>query len=57
MVASALAGFLVEVDTVVISGAEQKIQALWGLRAGSHGIETASALLSQVDVKRDSYRI
>jgi hypothetical protein len=33
---SALAGFLFGFDTVVISGAEQKIQALWGLSPGLH---------------------
>jgi sugar porter (SP) family MFS transporter len=41
---SALAGFLFGFDTVVISGAEQKIQALWGLGAGMQGIAMASAL-------------
>lgn len=47
-VTSALAGFLFGFDTVVISGAEQKIQALWGLSAGSHGIAMASALYGTV---------
>jgi sugar porter (SP) family MFS transporter len=47
-VTSALAGFLFGFDTVVISGAEQKIQALWGLSAGTHGIATASALYGTV---------
>jgi MFS transporter, SP family, arabinose:H+ symporter len=47
-VTSALAGFLFGFDTVVISGAEQKIQALWGLSAGMHGIATASALYGTV---------
>src|SRR5262249_31178801 len=46
--ASALAGFLFGFDTVVISGAEQKIQALWGLSAGTHGIAMASALYGTV---------
>jgi len=46
--ASALAGFLFGFDTVVISGAEQKIQALWGLSAGLHGIAMASALYGTV---------
>jgi len=41
---AALAGFLFGFDTVVISGAEQKIQALWRLSAGMHGIAIASAL-------------
>src|SRR4051812_48133603 len=45
---SALAGFLFGFDTVVISGAEQKIQALWGLSAGMHGIAMASALYGTV---------
>jgi SP family arabinose:H+ symporter-like MFS transporter len=47
-VTSALAGFLFGFDTVVISGAEQKIQALWGLSDGIHGIATASALYGTV---------
>jgi sugar porter (SP) family MFS transporter len=46
--ASALAGFLFGFDTVVISGAEQKIQALWGLTAGIHGIVMAAALYGTV---------
>ena len=45
---SALAGFLFGFDTVVISGAEQKIQALWGLSAGMHGFAMASALYGTV---------
>ena len=47
-VTSALAGFLFGFDTVVISGAEQKIQALWNLGAGMHGIAMASALYGTV---------
>ncbi len=47
-VTSALAGFLFGFDTVVISGAEQKIQTLWGLSAGVHGIAMASALYGTV---------
>lgn len=47
-VTSALAGFLFGFDTVVISGAEQKIQALWDLSAGTHGMATASALYGTV---------
>ena len=39
--ASALAGFLFGFDTVVISGAEQTIQALWKLSAGVHGLAMA----------------
>jgi MFS transporter, SP family, arabinose:H+ symporter len=46
--ASSLAGFMFGFDTVVISGAEQKIQALWGLSAGMHGIAIASALYGTV---------
>src|SRR5438309_220244 len=45
---SALAGFLFGFDTVVISGAEQKIQALWGLSAGMHGLALGSALYGTV---------
>ena len=45
---SALAGFLFGFDTVVISGAEQKIQALWALTAGWHGVAMASALYGTV---------
>lgn len=47
-ITSALAGFLFGFDTVVISGAEQKIQALWGLSAGMHGIAMGSALYGTV---------
>ncbi|HYW52160.1 MAG TPA: sugar porter family MFS transporter [Gemmatimonadaceae bacterium] len=47
-ITSALAGFLFGFDTVVISGAEQKIQALWGLGAGVHGVAMASALYGTV---------
>jgi MFS transporter, SP family, arabinose:H+ symporter len=47
-ITSALAGFLFGFDTVVISGAEQKIQTLWGLSAGMHGVATASALYGTV---------
>jgi len=47
-ITSALAGFLFGFDTVVISGAEQKIQALWGLSSGLHGVTTASALYGTV---------
>lgn len=45
---SALAGFLFGFDTVVISGAEQKIQSLWGLSAGLHGLAMGSALYGTV---------
>ncbi|HWQ91871.1 MAG TPA: MFS transporter, partial [Clostridia bacterium] len=47
-ITSALAGFLFGFDTVVISGAEQKIQALWNLSPGVHGIAMASALYGTV---------
>ncbi len=45
---SALAGFLFGFDTVVISGVEQKIQALWGLTPVIHGMAMASALYGTV---------
>ena len=45
---SALAGFLFGFDTVVISGAEQKIQTLWGLSPGMHGLALGSALYGTV---------
>jgi sugar porter (SP) family MFS transporter len=45
---SALAGFLFGFDTVVISGAEQTIQALWHLSAGMHGLAMATALYGTV---------
>jgi SP family arabinose:H+ symporter-like MFS transporter len=45
---SALAGFLFGFDTVVISGAEQKIQALWSLSPTMHGIAMASTLYGTV---------
>lgn len=47
-ITSALAGFLFGFDTVVISGAEQKIQALWGLSADMHGLAMGSALYGTV---------
>ena len=45
---SALAGFLFGFDTVVISGAEKTIQALWSLSPGLHGFAMASALYGTV---------
>jgi sugar porter (SP) family MFS transporter len=45
---SAFAGFLFGFDTVVISGAEQTIQSLWGLGAGLHGVVMAAALYGTV---------
>src|SRR5512138_17862 len=47
-ITSALAGFLFGFDTVVISGAEQKIQALWGLGPGLHGVAMGAALYGTV---------
>jgi MFS transporter, SP family, arabinose:H+ symporter len=47
-ITSALAGFLFGFDTVVISGAEQTIQALWGLSAGLHGVVMGAALYGTV---------
>ncbi|MCU0647455.1 MAG: sugar porter family MFS transporter [Gemmatimonadaceae bacterium] len=47
-ITSALAGFLFGFDTVVISGAEQTIQQLWGLSAAVHGVAMASALYGTV---------
>lgn len=45
---SALAGFIFGFDTVVISGAEQRIQELWGLGAGMHGLAMSMALWGTV---------
>ncbi len=45
---SALAGFIFGFDTVVISGAEQRIQELWGLSAGKHGLAMSMALWGTV---------
>jgi sugar porter (SP) family MFS transporter len=45
---SALAGFLFGFDTVVISGAEQKIQSLWELSSAMHGLAMGSALYGTV---------
>src|SRR3982750_69364 len=47
-ITSALAGFLFGFDTVVISGAEQRIQALWSLSAGIHGVALGAALYGTV---------
>jgi sugar porter (SP) family MFS transporter len=47
-ITSALAGFLFGFDTVVISGAEQRIQQLWHLSATVHGIALAAALYGTV---------
>lgn len=45
---SALAGFLFGFDTVVISGAEQTIQSLWGLSPAMHGLAMGAALYGTV---------
>jgi SP family arabinose:H+ symporter-like MFS transporter len=47
-ITSALAGFLFGFDTVVISGAEQTIQNLWGLSPGIHGLAMGSALYGTI---------
>lgn len=47
-ITSALAGFIFGFDTVVISGAEQTIQKLWGLSDGIHGLALGSALYGTV---------
>lgn len=45
---AALGGLLFGFDTVVISGADQKIQALWDLSDSLHGWAMASALVGTV---------
>ncbi len=47
-ITAALGGFLFGFDTVVISGAEQTIQRLWGLGPGLHGLAMGSALYGTV---------
>lgn len=47
-ISSALAGFLFGFDTVVISGAEAKIQTLWSLSGSEHGFAISSALWGTV---------
>ncbi len=47
-ITSSLAGFLFGFDTVVISGAEQTIQKLWGLSAGMQGLALGAALYGTV---------
>lgn len=44
----ALCGLLFGLDTAVISGAEQKIQHLWNLSDGMHGLAIAMALYGTV---------
>ncbi|MEI6644779.1 MAG: sugar porter family MFS transporter [bacterium] len=45
---AALGGFLFGFDTVVISGAEKTIQALWGLSPAMHGLAMSAALWGTV---------
>jgi sugar porter (SP) family MFS transporter len=47
-ITAALSGFLFGFDTVVISGAEQKIQSLWSLSALMHGLAIGGALYGTV---------
>ena len=47
-VAASLAGFLFGFDTIVISGAEQKIQDLWKLSGTMHGLAVSIALWGTV---------
>ena len=47
-VVASLAGFLFGFDTVVISGAEQTIQALWELDSTLHGLAISMALWGTV---------
>ena len=44
----ALAGFIFGFDLIVISGAEQRIQSLWGLTGIEHGLAMSSALWGTV---------
>ena len=47
-ITSALAGFLFGFDTVVISGAEERIESLWGLSPFLHGLAISGALWGTV---------
>ena len=47
-VIAALGGFLFGFDTVVISGAEEHIQKIWGLNASLHGLMMSAALWGTV---------
>ncbi len=47
-IAASLAGFLFGFDTIVISGAEQKIQDLWELSGAMHGLAVSMALWGTV---------
>ena len=45
---AALAGFLFGFDAIVISGAEQKIESIWDLGPGMHGLCMSAALWGTV---------
>lgn len=45
---AALGGFLFGFDTIVINGAEQDIQRIWGLSGAMHGWVVSSALWGTV---------
>jgi sugar porter (SP) family MFS transporter len=47
-ITAAMAGFLYGFDTVVMSGAEKKIQALWSLSDSIHGVVVGTALYGTV---------
>ena len=47
-ITAALAGFLFGFDTIVISGAEQKIESIWKLGPGMHGLCMSAALWGTV---------
>lgn len=47
-ITAALAGFLFGFDTIVISGAEQKIQSVWELDSMMHGLAMSAALWGTV---------
>lgn len=47
-VIASLGGLLFGFDTVVISGAEQTIESLWGLTSGMHGLAMSAALWGTV---------
>ena len=47
-ITAALAGFLFGFDTIVISGAEQKIQSIWNMGSGIHGLAMSMALWGTV---------
>jgi sugar porter (SP) family MFS transporter len=47
-ITAALAGFLFGFDTIVISGAEQKIESIWELSSAMHGLCMSAALWGTV---------